>query len=858
MTGCTVNSGRVMLMVLCALIGAIGASVPAVGQDDLENRPIANIFIRRAPTEENPNPAPLDDATVQEVRNNIRSREGTPFRAQTASRDLQNLSRLAKFGEPSRTQVEVLADGSVNLSFLLTFQPIILDVQVRGNRQISDQEIADITSPLIGTPIDPFRLDQFSRQIEEVYREAGYNLVEVVPVTANVQETGTLIFTIREGQRLRVTDIRFEPVGEEDGLDFAPRELKKDLQTRVAGILETGPLLQDVLTEDVRTLRNFYLDRGYLDVRVDRRVQTSQNEKEGIVTFLIYEGGRYTLRSVKVVYPDEEMRRGMFDTLDEAREARQPNQGIDQFPDSEGNLKYGLYEYGVYTPEQIIGMIDMKPGDAFSERKKRGIVDKIESYYGQMGHVEMTESQTLSVTLTEISEEPWVDLVISIRETDRFKVGEVIVQGNPHTKQGVILRENKRLRPGRPFDTTEMGEVKKRLDRLGDSSVPLFQRGSVKLTPQAPDDEQPRYRDMLIQVEDTNTGSIELGASLGSDDGLVGRLSVTQYNWDWADTPDSLGELLAGRAFRGAGQTVSVDLLPGTEVESYSTSFTDPHIFGTDYSFTTRAFFAQRDFTEFDEERYGVRTGIGRRFGSRWEGAINVRFDWVNLGNIDPSRPVDLFEVADLNLVDGLGFNMRRSSQDDPFIPTRGNRIALGVEQIGVFGGDFDFTKLNAEYAVYVPLYEDFTGRSTVLSFTTSIDYIPQGQDDAPTYERYYRGGRSFRGFDFRTISPKGLDMNGNLTDDPVGGAFGFFAGVELRQPLYKETVALAAFIDSGTVQEEPGFDDYRVSAGLGLRLRVPGLSPVPLAFDFGFPIVKRFGDVERVFSFSIDIPFGR
>jgi outer membrane protein insertion porin family len=847
---------RLVVRALIAL-GVLLICAPAGAQDEAELRPIANIIIERAATPENPEPAPLDADTIQEVRNNIRSREGNPFRAQTAAEDLHNLTRLAKFGEPSRTEVQVLADGSVNLYFKLTLQPIILDVQVRGNRQISDQDIADVTSPLIGTPVDPFRLDQFARAVEELYRQEGYNLVSVLPVTENVEETGTLIFTIREGQRLRVRDIRFEAVDEADGLDFAPRELRKDLRTREAGILETGPLLEDVLTEDVRTLRDFYLDRGYLDVRVDRRVQTSQNEKEAIVTFLIVEGGRYTLRDIKVVYPDRRLPE-LYDTYEDALEARGPSQGIDQFPDASGELKFGIYDYGVFTPEQIIGMLDMKPGDAFSERKKRGIVDTIQSFYGQMGYVEMTDPQSLNVILTEIREEPWVQLVITIYESERFKVGEVIVTGNPHTKQGVVLRENDKLRPGRPFDMTYMEEVRNRLNRLGDPQVPLFERGSVKLTPQAPDDVEPKYRDLLIEVKDTNTGSINLGASFGSDNGLVGQLSVTQYNWDWTDTPDSLGELLSGRAFRGAGQTVSIDLLPGTEVEEYSASFTDPHIFGTDYSFSTRAFYAQRDFTEFDEERYGGRFGIGRRFGSRWEGAVNVRFDWVELSNIDDSRPVDLFEVEDLNLVDGLGLSLRRSSQDDPYVPTRGNRIQLAIEQVGVFGGDFDFTKLNAEYSVYIPVYEDFTGRNTVVSFTTSVDYIPQGQDNVPTYERYYRGGRTFRGFDFRTISPKGFDRNGVLTDDPVGGSFAFFAGAELRQPVYKETLALAFFVDSGTVQEEPGFEDYRVSAGLGLRLRVPGLSPVPLAFDFGFPIVKRFGDEERVFSFSIDIPFGR
>ena len=63
-------------------------------------------------------------------------------------------------------------------------------------------------------------------------------------------------------------------------------------------------------------------------------------------------------------------------------------------------------------------------------------------------------------------------------------------------------------------------------------------------------------------------------------------------------------------------------------------------------------------------------------------------------------------------------------------------------------------------------------------------------------------------------------------------------------------------FVDSGTVTFDPGFDDWRVSAGFGFRFYVPQLSPAPLALDFGFPIVKEDLDESRLFTFSIDLPF--
>jgi outer membrane protein insertion porin family len=46
------------------------------------------------------------------------------------------------------------------------------------------------------------------------------------------------------------------------------------------------------------------------------------------------------------------------------------------------------------------------------------------------------------------------------------------------------------------------------------------------------------------------------------------------------------------------------------------------------------------------------------------------------------------------------------------------------------------------------------------------------------------------------------------------------------------------------------------VSIGTGLRLYIPQLGPVPIAFDFGFPVVSEEDDDTRMFSFSAELPF--
>ena len=84
-------------------------------------------------------------------------------------------------------------------------------------------------------------------------------------------------------------------------------------------------------------------------------------------------------------------------------------------------------------------------------------------------------------------------------------------------------------------------------------------------------------------------------------------------------------------------------------------------------------------------------------------------------------------------------------------------------------------------------------------------------------------------------------------------GDFEFLNSLEYQIPiLANDHLYAVAFIDSGTVENHVEIRDYRVSAGVGLRIVVPMLGPVPIALDLGFPIVKGPEDKEQVFSFWV------
>ncbi len=785
------------------------APATAAAMEGLEQRPVRAVSLKG-----------LTKTPEGLALNQIRTKAGQPLSTETVRGDVARLNRLAKFKEVSAKAVP-LDDGSVEVVYQFVETSVVRAVDIVGNRQVPNAEIAPLVNGMRDTPVDEFQLGAAKAQIEKLYHDKGYYQATVT-VDQKELEQGTVLFKVAEGERVRVTEIRFEGTNA-----FKAKQLTPRIKTTTAGIFDSGPVDNEQLDRDVGSLIEFYHDRGYLDVRADRRVIFSPNGKEAIVEFVLEEGPLYTLRSVKAELANES---------------------------PEGGPRSGKSPV-VLGEAQIRGLMEIKAGDVYSVDKVRKSTDAVKNAYASMGY---TDAQVRGFELRDPSS-PVVDLLLVVREGERFRTGTVTVKGDSITQQKVILRELNDLKPDRPLNTAtervgdrQVTDAEQRLNDLN-----LFEPGSIKITTQPEDPANPGYRDVLVEVRETNTGSLSFGVGAGSDSGLIGIIGLKQRNFDIADWPDSVSEFFSGRSFRGAGQTFDIQLQPGTEVQTYSISLSDPYLFDTDYSGGANGFYFKRQYDQYDERRLGAHMQFGRRFGERWVGNLTFRYDDVKISNIENDAPVDLFDVEGASAVTGIGLKLTRITTDSRVRPTKGSKISAEIERVGAMGGDYDFTRLSLEHTVYIPIHESFLGYRTVFSWRTQASYIPEGSDHAPIFERLYLGGRSFRGFRYRTVSPKGIRHdNGLLGNDGIGGSWLFFTGIEVQQPVYQDVVSLVGFVDSGTVTDEIGFTKYRVSVGMGVRITVPQLGPVPLAFDFGFPVLKEDGDRKRIFSFTLDVPF--
>ncbi|MEM8836328.1 MAG: outer membrane protein assembly factor BamA, partial [Planctomycetota bacterium] len=742
------------LLVLCALVPLLAASpVRAADAEDaavpeeIQGRLVESIRFEG-----------LERVPDLLVRNQMRTAAGRPLDPDVIQEDLRRFERLGEFRRINADVVPGGSPGSVIVVFEFDEAPIVEDVLVVGNRQLTDNEVADvvrgIVSLLAGVPIDEFQIGQGRRAIEDLYRERGFYQVEVTVDRSELEEFGNVIFQIREGERVRITSIRFE--GNEA---FTAKRLRPNINTKTAGIFQKGPVDEGVLDRDVAAIVGFYRDNGYLDARAGRRVTISPNGREAIVTFLVEEGELYTLREVQVF------------------NAASPDNPLE-----------------VMDVEQVRAIFSVKPGDVFADARVGAATEAVRDAYRTLGYVDAV------VTRAQLRdpEQPVVDVRLGVREGDRFKTGLIVVQGNELTQQRVIRRRVD-LQPDRWLDATQIDRTERRLRRSQLFNANPVAGRTPTVTVQPEDPALPGFRDVLVEIEETNTGSLSFGAAVSSDAGLTGVISLEQRNFDVLDLPDSFDELLRGRAFRGAGQQFNLTAAPGTESSSYSLSITEPALFDSPYSLGGVVAYRDREFNEFDEERITARLTSARNFGTRWQGGVFLRAESIDISDVDFDAPVDIFEVEDQNTITSVGFSFNRQTYDNPFRPTRGTRTQVGLEQVGVFGGDFDYTKLTLEHKSYFTVSEDFLGRRSTVFIESRIGYVPQGQDDIPIFERFFLGGRSFRGFDFRGIGPVGVrNDNGELGQDSVGGAFSFFLGAQYERPIWRDIIAIVGFVDSG------------------------------------------------------------
>jgi outer membrane protein insertion porin family len=758
-------------------------------------------------------------ASVSEqfVRSNIRLKAGGIYFPAATQDDIQSLYATGQF-----YNIRVTADqddsGGVRLTYLVQVRPRLTDIKIEGNKKLSTSKIRKKITVKTGQPLDEQKLFTDTQEIQKLYEKygrAGTRVKYVLNIDENAGR-GTVTFEITEATKIKISQIDFIGTAA-----FPQKELRKQLKTKrrwmFSWLTGSGVFKEDEFDDDRDQLAEFYHGRGYLDFEIkDVKLDYPATNKM-VIRFYIYEGRQYKVGSVTFtgnkIFDAEEIHRGL--------------QSVHNFEHSKDKLgPHGLA---------------MDAGDIFTPGGLNKDTQAIEDFYGSKGYIDVVRGPALRAAYIPNVETGTMDLEFQIKEGQKSRVEKIDIRGNNKTKDKVIRRELA-ISPGETFDMVRVKISKQRLEGLQ-----YFDK--VDMRPEATDPPIAGRKDLIVNVEEQNTGNFMLGAGFSSVDALVGYAEITQGNFDLFHPP----------TFTGAGQKLRLFVQLGTERQDYELSFVEPWFLNRKLALGVDLYRHQLDFESpnniYDETRTGVRLSLTRALWSDFFiGSISYTLEDIGIslnsgfhGNetkvvggfplpVPRNVPNAILAQTGDQLYQRFGVTLAYDTRNSTQLPNHGQRTEIDPE----FSiGDTTYYKVEAKTAWYFP--GPFKGHVIEAVGRAGIaDSLSSG--DVPFYDRYYLGGLySLRGFRYRSIAPRETPRFTGVIQDPIGGDSYWLGSVEYSLPIFEKDngpgVRFAMFYDIGDVGAQPysfsgNFDD---NWGLGLHINIPKLGPLRL--EYGVPI---------------------
>lgn len=712
----------------------------------------------------------------------VRSRAGELFDPEVAAADAKRIAEVK--GVQYAYYNAELKDDQVTLTFVVIERLLVRGIWFQGNKKFSDSSLEKKLSFKQGDYLDNLMIEAGIKDMLQQYHEKGYAFAEIT-TDKNDMETGRVLFLVKEGPRVKVTQVNFS--GNDQISSGHLRDVVAVKTRRL--IFWQRHYEEKELKEDVDKLREVYLKKGFLDVKVRSGVEFAPDNSWVHVTYYIEEGPVYHV--------------GKLD------------------------IKGGDF----FTYEELTQDLKLKPGEICTPQGAEFDKKKVVGMFLAAGFIDVRVDQTRTFTAGAIA-----DIHYDIKPGERYKIGFVTITGNEQTQDKVVRRilDERDFSPGQWYNARDaegsgQGALEKQINAQA-----LTQ--SAVITPVG---DKPETRDAQVSLTEGQTGMVMVGAGVSTDSGLVGQVVFEQRNFDIGNWPSSFGDFVSGKGFKGAGQIFRISLEPGTEYSQYGVTFTEPYLNDKPISMTVGSNRYVRGFDDYDELRTKGFIDFDKRYKSGWHAGVGFRVEQVKIDEIDSGAPKQIWDFEGSNMVYGVRPHIGYDTTDDRYYPTKGYSFNAGYEQCT---GVETFGTVDSSIRWYKTVAEDFFERKTVLATKVQGGMTAA---NAPFFEKFYAGGTgSMRGFEYQGISPRAGE-----DETAIGSDWIFLANSELAVPLNSDVFSALFFVDSGTVQTGP----YRVAAGTGLQIMVPQiLGPVPMRFEFAVPLQKGDQDKTRVFSFSI------
>lgn len=772
-----IQKSRIILGAVAMVVGGLSASnAIAQGLTNTQEPPALTIRDIRVEGAKSSTPSAIISFSGLRVGDRI------TLTSDVIAKAIRNLMDRRLFSD-----VKIYADevrgNEATLIIVVREYPRVAAVDFTGHDELSDDDLDELVTIRPGDIASPYELDRTRAKVREKYSEEGYLFTGVTASQSPSADTGRVdvLFTIDEGPEVKIGDITFSgnQAFDESDLEGAMEDIQEKSWWQV---WRSSKFDQEQLKNDEKRIVDYYRSRGYIDAGVvDDSISINPQSGRADIQISVSEGKQVHLRSVGIT----------------------------------GNT--------VYSNEQILRRLDADLGEPYDqvmmEKNLKGNEEQtdVASLYLDNGYLSFN-AQLLEQRVTSDS----IDVIVKITEGGQSSIRYVSIEGNTKTKDKVIRRELYT----RPGDTFSKASVIRSLRNLAN----LNYFNPERLQP----DVQPvdaTSVDVVYQVEERPSDTFNASVGLSSQ-GVTGMLGLSFNNF-------SILEPLSG----GAGQILNFNWEFGSYLNTFSLGFTEPWLFDDPTSLGASVFYQTREVTaDYKLQQTGATVNVGRRLTwpddyFRIDGGVSFRQNkTINSGDEnDQTNPyyVDGTEVTFFTA-------LSRSSIDNPIFPTLGSRFVFSNTVAAL--GDAEYTKHELKFDFYSPLAQLSESNPIVFYLGNEYGYL----NDFGPLERinpltfYSMGGTGIGGYNVTPLRgyPDGAIGPVRSTDgSPIGKLYTKVTS-ELRFGIALNPIPIYAlvFAEAGNVwgrfREVDPFDLKR-SAGVGIRLTIPGVGL--LGFDYGY-----------------------
>jgi outer membrane protein assembly factor BamA len=839
----------------------------------------------------------------REVLQRLGVSEGKPFDRLRLEDGLERLTKRLVERRHLKASAEILnveydeSARHVDLSLRVNAGPRYRVDHV-GNAVVDDATLRPLFNVATVGALDETSVQRTARRLEEHYREQGFARVRVqtdeVPAYAPWDRDADVVlrFLIEEGPRVEVRDIIVEGGVAKDG-----RELAADLWGYVLSEMSDGGLFQRFDAGDLEETHGRRAGAPPEDRPVERPdvafnlLPAPHVERHPPFTARLFDGARQRLI-------DRYRKEGFLKIVVEGPEAIWLDGGaavrvryrIDEGP--QVRIAGVRFEPMPSLPlAELLSDATLEPGqpaDLYAIEQTRLA---LESGLKERGF----PFAQVSERFVQLPDPGIADVVYTIEEGPRVRIGEVRIRGN-RTTQTFVIVDRVTLRDGDWYSASAVEQSRQRILRMG-----IFSSVSIGFLDDRPDAE---VRDLLVEVRERQRYSLEMGVGVSVEDGPRAFSAFEMRNlWGFGVGLRGRAQLNYPRAFYDFVWSDEQDTSPGdnffldVDEPVKSLLFTEgqllvttemPKVYGVPFDARLHL-----DVVGLRE----IRPAFALLKGSVLSGFDAQPTSWFRLepqveaetsdfecsssgetktcgeGSLGLTRRVDEGTLGQLTFRLLSSLDLR----DDPFRPHAGffgsltTDVAVGVgvlrdSDVGAGDVESNFLRLAGVMSGYVPLADGVTLALTLRG--GNIFGLPTSRPDignyVPLFKRFYLGGTgSVRGFVPDEILPvdderwpaEQRDQEGGA-DAPrptsLGGNFFVNARSSLRMGIIGD-LELGLFVDTGQLANDVvnvQLAGFAMGLGFGVRYNTP---VGPFAVDLGWKVIDaqrrlpQLGDVERL-----------